>query len=186
MFDASWGLLLLLSPGKMLADFGHLDHNRYSLNVTAGSLRYVNCPGGNPVPFLTHRCDTDTASSRGAISQNARWRNTRCAVRRLAAAQRIDERIGFGKRDEGAKIGVECRQAAGTGRQQMGNAMIIERRALLCLAITAAALAVAPQLAWAQAYPTRPITLIVPFPPGGSTDVGARIVADHMSRTLGQ
>ena len=40
--------------------------------------------------------------------------------------------------------------------------------------------------AGAQAYPTRPITLIVPFPPGGSTDVAARIVADHMSRTLGQ
>src|SRR3954453_12223261 len=38
----------------------------------------------------------------------------------------------------------------------------------------------------AQSYPSRPITLIVPFPPGGSTDVGARIVADHMSRTLGQ
>jgi tripartite-type tricarboxylate transporter receptor subunit TctC len=38
----------------------------------------------------------------------------------------------------------------------------------------------------AQAYPARPITLIVPFPPGGSTDVGARIIADHMSRTLGQ
>src|SRR5215204_2119971 len=42
------------------------------------------------------------------------------------------------------------------------------------------------QTARAQAYPDRPITLIVPFPPGGSTDVGARIVADHMSRTLGQ
>jgi tripartite-type tricarboxylate transporter receptor subunit TctC len=40
--------------------------------------------------------------------------------------------------------------------------------------------------AWAQAYPARTITLIVPFPPGGSTDVAARIVADHMSRTLGQ
>jgi tripartite-type tricarboxylate transporter receptor subunit TctC len=40
--------------------------------------------------------------------------------------------------------------------------------------------------ATAQTYPSRPITLIVPFPPGGSTDVGARVVADHMSRTLGQ
>ena len=41
-------------------------------------------------------------------------------------------------------------------------------------------------MARAQAYPSRPITLIVPFPPGGSTDVAARIAADHMSRTLGQ
>jgi tripartite-type tricarboxylate transporter receptor subunit TctC len=56
----------------------------------------------------------------------------------------------------------------------------------LRLAIAAAALVVAPQIAWTQAYPTRTVTLIVPFPPGGSTDVAARIVADHMSRTLGQ
>jgi len=64
--------------------------------------------------------------------------------------------------------------------------MTLERRTFLRLAIAAAALAVTPQIACAQAYPTRPVTLIVPFPPGGSTDVAARIVADHMSRTLGQ
>src|SRR5690606_18392248 len=40
--------------------------------------------------------------------------------------------------------------------------------------------------AQAQTYPTRPITMIVPFAAGGPTDVVARIVADHMSRTLGQ
>lgn len=60
------------------------------------------------------------------------------------------------------------------------------RRELLYLAAGAAALLALPCSAWAQAYPNRTITLIVPFPPGGSTDVGARIVADHMSRTLGQ
>jgi tripartite-type tricarboxylate transporter receptor subunit TctC len=38
----------------------------------------------------------------------------------------------------------------------------------------------------AQQYPNRPITLIVPFGAGGPTDVFARIVAEHMSRTLGQ
>ena len=37
-----------------------------------------------------------------------------------------------------------------------------------------------------EGWPARTITLIVPFPPGGSTDVAARIAADHMSRTLGQ
>jgi tripartite-type tricarboxylate transporter receptor subunit TctC len=41
-------------------------------------------------------------------------------------------------------------------------------------------------LARADDYPTRPITLIVPFPPGGSTTVMARNVADKMSVTLGQ
>ena len=38
----------------------------------------------------------------------------------------------------------------------------------------------------AQTYPSRQITLIVPFPPGGSTDVAARILAEHMRTRLGQ
>jgi tripartite-type tricarboxylate transporter receptor subunit TctC len=38
----------------------------------------------------------------------------------------------------------------------------------------------------AQGFPSRPITLIVPFPPGGSTDVAARIMADKMKPILGQ
>ena len=38
----------------------------------------------------------------------------------------------------------------------------------------------------AQDFPTRPITMVVVFAPGGPTDVLARIVADHMGRTLGQ
>jgi tripartite-type tricarboxylate transporter receptor subunit TctC len=40
--------------------------------------------------------------------------------------------------------------------------------------------------AMAQAYPARPITMIVPFAAGGPTDIIARIVGDHMSKTLGQ
>jgi tripartite-type tricarboxylate transporter receptor subunit TctC len=38
----------------------------------------------------------------------------------------------------------------------------------------------------AAQYPTRPITMIVPFAPGGPTDVTSRIIGEHMSRTLGQ
>src|SRR5438067_9571957 len=38
----------------------------------------------------------------------------------------------------------------------------------------------------AQTYPTRPITIVVPFPPGGSTDVVARIMAERMRPLLGQ
>jgi tripartite-type tricarboxylate transporter receptor subunit TctC len=64
--------------------------------------------------------------------------------------------------------------------------MSIPRRRFLHLAAGAAALPILPRVAVAQSYPARVITLIVPFPPGGSTDVSARVVADHMSRTLGQ
>jgi tripartite-type tricarboxylate transporter receptor subunit TctC len=41
-------------------------------------------------------------------------------------------------------------------------------------------------IARAQTYPSRTVTMIVPFAAGGPTDVSARIVAEHMSRTLGQ
>jgi tripartite-type tricarboxylate transporter receptor subunit TctC len=53
--------------------------------------------------------------------------------------------------------------------------------------IVATALAVlASMAAQAQTYPSRQITLIVPFPPGGSTDVAARIIAERMRPMLGQ
>jgi tripartite-type tricarboxylate transporter receptor subunit TctC len=64
--------------------------------------------------------------------------------------------------------------------------MKLERRRFLHLAAGAVAVPFASRIASGQAYPARPVTLIVPFPPGGTTDVAARIVADHMSRTLGQ
>jgi tripartite-type tricarboxylate transporter receptor subunit TctC len=48
------------------------------------------------------------------------------------------------------------------------------------------ALAALPLRAAAQDYPSRPITLVVPFPPGGSTTVVGRVVAEKMSETLGQ
>ena len=54
-----------------------------------------------------------------------------------------------------------------------------------CLAVVAALGAFAAQ-AQAQTYPTRNITMIVPFAAGGPTDVIARIVTGHMAQTLGQ
>jgi tripartite-type tricarboxylate transporter receptor subunit TctC len=53
------------------------------------------------------------------------------------------------------------------------------------LALTAAA-AIAPLAAMAQAWPTKPITLVVPFAAGGPTDVVARVLGAAMTRTLGQ
>jgi tripartite-type tricarboxylate transporter receptor subunit TctC len=54
------------------------------------------------------------------------------------------------------------------------------------LAALALAAALAPRAPQAAGYPERPITMIVPFAAGGPTDVVARIVAESMSRTLGQ
>jgi tripartite-type tricarboxylate transporter receptor subunit TctC len=64
--------------------------------------------------------------------------------------------------------------------------MKLPRRTFLHLVAGAAALPAVMRGASAQAYPTRPITMIVPFAPGGGTDVAARIVGEHMGRTLGQ
>ena len=63
---------------------------------------------------------------------------------------------------------------------------LLGRRQFLHLAAGAAALPVVSRVARAQTYPTRPITMIVPFPPGGSTDVTARVLAERMRPLLGQ
>ena len=52
--------------------------------------------------------------------------------------------------------------------------------------VAAAALAAAACQAAGQGFPTRPVTLISPFPPGGSTDTTARIIAERMRAPLGQ
>ena len=64
--------------------------------------------------------------------------------------------------------------------------MKLPRRNLLHLAAGAAALPAVSRLSWAQNYPIRPITMIVPFPAGGATDTLARVVGERMRGTLGQ
>src|SRR5499427_8054496 len=61
-----------------------------------------------------------------------------------------------------------------------------ERMRYLISAVAFVAVTASVAGAVAQSYPSRPITIIVPFAAGGSTDVTARIVGEHMSRTLGQ
>jgi tripartite-type tricarboxylate transporter receptor subunit TctC len=55
----------------------------------------------------------------------------------------------------------------------------------ICLLLMAAAAALAPQ-AHAQSWPSKPLHVIVPFAPGGSTDVAARLVGQHLSKAFGQ
>src|SRR5512141_2293057 len=50
----------------------------------------------------------------------------------------------------------------------------------------AATLLALPAIAFAQAYPTRPVKIIVAFTPGSATDIIARLAADALSRSLGQ
>ena len=64
--------------------------------------------------------------------------------------------------------------------------MKICRRTFLRMTAGAAALHALPRLARAQAWPIRPITIIVPFPAGGPADAIARILADRMRATVGQ
>jgi tripartite-type tricarboxylate transporter receptor subunit TctC len=58
----------------------------------------------------------------------------------------------------------------------------MQRRSVL----QAAALASLSPLAWADNFPSKPIRLIVPFAPGGTTDIIARIVSERMNGILGQ
>lgn len=60
------------------------------------------------------------------------------------------------------------------------------RRACLAAGTAAIALLGAPGSVAAQAWPSRPVTLVVPFPPGGGTDVVARLLAARLAPRLGQ
>jgi tripartite-type tricarboxylate transporter receptor subunit TctC len=64
--------------------------------------------------------------------------------------------------------------------------MKLPRRNFLHLAAGAAALPAVSRIAWAQAYPTRPVRLIVPFGPAGAMDITARLIGQWLSERLGQ
>jgi tripartite-type tricarboxylate transporter receptor subunit TctC len=64
--------------------------------------------------------------------------------------------------------------------------MDIQRRRFLHLTANATTFSVVSSIAWAQAYPTRPVRLIVGFAAGGTTDIVARLIGQWLSERLGQ
>ena len=64
--------------------------------------------------------------------------------------------------------------------------MKLPRRQFLHLAASAAALPVVARIAKAQTYPTRPLRMIIGYPPGGSADITARLTGQWLSERLGQ
>jgi tripartite-type tricarboxylate transporter receptor subunit TctC len=64
------------------------------------------------------------------------------------------------------------------------NPMLSVRFALAAAALVAAT--IGPQAVWAQSWPSRPVTMVVPFPAGGATDILARALGRELTEKLGQ
>jgi hypothetical protein len=110
--------------------------------------------------------------------------------RELQPARRECDRHHFNDRPDGAeavgpsaRVGTGCPPDRGTSEPSLPARCA---RRFLYLAASAAALSAASGVARAQVYPSHPITIVVPFPAGGPSDVIGRLLAEHMKTSLGQ
>src|SRR5262245_58587296 len=76
--------------------------------------------------------------------------------------------------------------SGGKGGRPGRNAMTLARRQFLRLAALGAAASTLASIARAQTYPTRPVTIVVPFIAGGGTDLLARLTAQKLASRLGK
>jgi tripartite-type tricarboxylate transporter receptor subunit TctC len=91
-----------------------------------------------------------------------------------------------GKHSDDPETSVGAASPASTFLRCQEDIMKLPRRRFLHLAAGAAALPAISRVARAQTYPARPMRWIVPYPPGGPTDIAARIIAPWLSERLGQ
>src|SRR5262249_40727596 len=127
-------------------------------------------PAANPASACVGSCGIAMSSGLG---RDDRSRSPAALATRGGTARRLPYRAGTGA----------CSM---TGNRLEGRAMALPRRRFLGMAAAAAALPWVSRTAMAQAYPSRPITLVVPFPAAGPADVLARILGERMRESLGQ
>ncbi len=95
----------------------------------------------------------------------------------------MEENVMHGKASWNATEGKTVQEHERAGRGQAARRVLVTAGLILCVLLLLGVMA-APVSA--QSYPTQPIRFVVPFPPGGATDLVARIVAPKLAERLGQ